>query len=314
MFVCVSNTSIQTHRNPYSLQRDPLASEAIRSEAHARDKSGAPLTESRTREETEARIEKDRPRASPTTGMEGTLPEKASPSNCRMEEVRKDEGLPDAHEYYEEEMAWRLDNSASSPASSEVQVASEHKGSAPEQLSPLPPAPPVPSQLPSTGHCNWTFDEETRVLLADFRSSANAKAEGRVTVVPEDEAFLLRMMERDDISVVSEGLADGINPLLLSRQYIEGCIGSDYHHLFRPFETTPSQTYQVAVDKLAEEKKGWYSMKVADYFKYLDKRRAVKGSRTTRTQDMFAFINDKGEKTSINVDEVAIYMCDVNSK
>ncbi|KAL9178436.1 hypothetical protein ACHAXT_003766 [Thalassiosira profunda] len=261
---------------------------------------------------------------SPTNVNGETLPETASPTNG-MEDVYADEG------YYEEETAWRLHNPASSPGSAEGDATSEKKGGAvdaPEQLRRLPPAPPLPTELPSTGYCNWSFDDDTRVLLADFRNSPKAKEEGRVTMVPEDEAFLLRMMERDDISLVSEGLADGINPLLLSRQYIEGCIGSDYHHLFRSFETT-SQTYQIVVDAKTKEKKGWYSMRVADYFKYLDQRRDVKAAklneglnlesnilrytkRMSRAEETFAFNDDQGEKKSVNVDEEAIYMCDVD--
>ena len=62
----------------------------------------------------------------------------------------------------------------------------------PQNLSPLPASPPPPP-LPATGHCDWSFDAETGVLLAKFVSS---------TITLVDERFLLEMMERDDITVV----------------------------------------------------------------------------------------------------------------
>ena len=67
-------------------------------------------------------------------------------------------------------------------------------------LTKLPPTDQVQTP-PSTKYCSWTFDSQSRILLASFQ-----KLEGKVTVTNEDEAFLLKMMERDDITVISENL------------------------------------------------------------------------------------------------------------
>jgi len=43
-----------------------------------------------------------------------------------------------------------------------------------------------------------------------------------VRLTREDEVFLLEMMERDDVTVVSEGLADAVNDTLWTPEYIRG--------------------------------------------------------------------------------------------
>ena len=65
---------------------------------------------------------------------------------------------------------------------------------------PLPPAAEIPT-LPSTGFCKWSFSNSSRVLLAKFCID-----DGKVVVTKEDELFLLKMMERPDITVISENL------------------------------------------------------------------------------------------------------------
>ena len=65
----------------------------------------------------------------------------------------------------------------------------------------LPP-PPLP-KFPNTGSCQWSFDESTRVLIADFSVGKNGD-ESVVTL--EDSKFLFEMHERTDITVISRGL------------------------------------------------------------------------------------------------------------
>ena len=91
--------------------------------------------------------------------------------------------------------------------------------------------------------------------------------------MPEDEGFLFRMMERDDITVISEGLADAMDSSLWTPEFISGFIGADYYHKFRKFEmiTKPVTERDSAGEQSVEhlvEKEGWYSMKVSDYFEY----------------------------------------------
>ena len=46
-----------------------------------------------------------------------------------------------------------------------------------DELLPLSTPLQLP-EIPFTGFCEWSFDEETRVLLADFRVSSSAVEEG----------------------------------------------------------------------------------------------------------------------------------------
>ena len=69
-----------------------------------------------------------------------------------------------------------------------------------ETLIPLAPANDIVS-LPKSQFCTWSFDSKTRVLLANFHA-----IDDTVTVSKKDEMFLLQMMERTDITVVTENL------------------------------------------------------------------------------------------------------------
>lgn len=245
----------------------------------------------------------------------------------RMEELLK--GLPDAPNtnYYEEESAWRFYNPKLPEENSKKDTPSEkltdlyYGGVAPpillvpvspSDLPPLPPAPPLPP-LPNTGFCEWSFDEESRVLLADFRISSRRTAEGaggegrcEIKIVREDEVYLFTMMERDDITVISQGLADEINPLLWSREYIEGIIGSVYHHKVRGFETMINE--DGTRSEQTREKEGWYNMKFSDYFQYLDQRCAVKRRLLDATllQKEFTFKDSDGNEKTVDVDNEAL--------
>ncbi len=250
----------------------------------------------------------------------------------RLDELLK--GLPDTPsvKYYEEESAWRFCNPKlpEEEMKSNQEVSPENltelrEGGAlpslsvpvsPNDLPPLPPAAPMPT-LPNTGFCEWSFDEESRVLFADFRvpSCRTAEEEGGgrcgIKIVREDEVFLFTMMERDDITVISQGLADEINSSLWSREYIEGEIGSVYHHKFRAFETMFRE--DGTISEQTREKEGWYSMKFADYFQYLERRRSVKhrlqDTSSIQKGDLikdFTFIDIDGHETTVNVDTEAI--------
>ena len=126
-----------------------------------------------------------------------------------------------------------------------------------KDLSCLPPSQPLPG-LPSTRYCKWSFNYKTQVLLANFWDNMNNRF---ISVVPEDEKFLFQMMKRDDITVVSEGLADRINPKLYTKEFIEGCIGEEYHNKIRRVER---------VGERYEEQTDWYGMIFLDYFQYVN--------------------------------------------
>ncbi|KAL3799181.1 hypothetical protein ACHAW5_005458 [Stephanodiscus triporus] len=192
---------------------------------------------------------------------------------------------------------------------------------------PIPPPPPVP-RLPETGCCEWSFDAESRVLLANFRCpgrrrGGNGANENVVVRLDrDDEIFLLEMMERDDLTVISEGLADAVNDAYWTREYIEGCIGSEYHHKFRSFETIPSPGGGGGGKQQQQqprENEGWYSMKVADYFRYLQRREDVKGRRSSDVSNAmslereFTFTDSDGKEITVDVENEAIYMIDVDA-
>ncbi|KAL7537548.1 hypothetical protein ACHAXR_007900, partial [Thalassiosira sp. AJA248-18] len=232
-----------------------------------------------------------------------------------------------SNKYYEEESAWRFHNPAF-PENSVEQLTAIRGGTVPQVSAPIPPeqlqalphAPPLP-KLPKSNYCTWSFDEKSRVLLANFRDSQYKTGKGKIKVAREDEAFLFRMMERDDITVISEGLADAINSKLWTREYIEGCIGADYHHKVRGFETSSHENGpEKQSAQQPTEKKGWYSMKVSDYFHYLEQRRSVKsaklgsskGDECLSLSENFAFTDSDGTEKSVNVDKEALYMIDVD--
>ena len=251
-----------------------------------------------------------------------TLPSKMNLKREKTALLKKLSNTPSS--VYEEESAWRFYNPGFLKDSAEQLTALRGKFDIPhspadvaaEELRPLPPAMALP-QLPNTDYCKWSFDEKSRVLLANFReSSYAANKDGKIKVGREDEDFLFKMMERDDITVISEGLADSINSSLWTREYIEGCIGSEYHHKFRRFETNHVQG-QPATQPT--EKEGWYSMKVSDYFDYLEKRQSVKSSALNGaeveqrdTSKDFTFIDSGGQKKTVNVDNESLYMIDVD--
>lgn len=223
--------------------------------------------------------------------------------------------------FYEEESAWRLHN-PNFPAESNEKLTTLRDGdfvskinprTPEEELQPLPPPLPLllSSCLPNTGFCTWSYDDKSRVLLADFRNAPHQQESddgGRkvVRIMREDEIFLLQMMEKDDITVISEGLADAINSLLWEKDYIEGCIGSEYHHKFRSFVK-------------GRENNGWYSMKFSDYYQYLERRESVMshGSNGSNSKDIpgreFTFIDSYGKEIIVNVENEAIYMLDVDA-
>ncbi len=226
--------------------------------------------------------------------------------------------------YFEEESAWRFHNPAFPSNSLEQLTIMRDEGTIPSitpavsssELQPLPSPPSLP-EFPNTGFCQWSFDTTSRVLLAKFISTEEKKVVGKVMVTPEDERFLLRMMERDDITVISEGLADEISASLWTKEYITGCIGSEYHHKFRAFQkksrTVTKDDSTTTTIEYHEEQPGWYSMKVASYFDYLEKRRSVqqKGvdSISDGSEKMFSFEDSNGKEHCINAEDVSLVSC-----
>ena len=149
-------------------------------------------------------------------------------------------------DYYIEETAWR---------SAMVNATAE--------LLPLLPPSPLP-QFPNTGSCIWSFDDLSRVLLGDFVNDG-------AYVCEEDRQFLFKMMERDDVTVVTQGNAQELNPRVWNLQFMKSRLGTEFHHKFRRF-TKPSPSNQKKNPTEYEEIDGFLVMKVASYIDYLEKR------------------------------------------
>ena len=157
----------------------------------------------------------------PGTAAPGTS---ASAETGKRDQVPRAK-LPPPAEFYHEETAYKYHNPPLPVKGKDIPGAV-----APEDLLPLPLAPPIP-ELPNTGKCTWTWDEESRVLLADFRQK-----NGNVEVVEEDERFRLAMMERDDVTVISDGLANCLTGQLWNLEHIASAVGDEYYHKFRRFD------------------------------------------------------------------------------
>ena len=135
--------------------------------------------------------------------------------------------------------------------------------------------------FPNTGRCEWSFDDTSRVLLAKFSFDCSD------TMHPVDQQFLLQMMERDDVTVISEGLVNDLDPAMWDLQFISGVAGHEYCHKIRRFSRqVVDESKLVAPGDEAEggakrycvthkEEDGYVSMKLSDYIAYLDKRAAA---------------------------------------
>jgi hypothetical protein len=134
-----------------------------------------------------------------------------------------------------------------------------------EELSPIAPPPPIcTSSFPSD---KWSFDEQSRVLLMKCKSNLEAT----------DLIFLLQMMERDDITVVTEGFSLGLNPDLWRLSIFEGIVGNEVCHQFRVFTrnvltlggvNNTEQSYY----EYFEEQGHCCSMSMQDYVRYIRQR------------------------------------------
>ena len=195
------------------------------------------------------------------------------------------DAMVDSKPYYVEEEAWRYHNPPLPPREGTIEEQAGEKQLftyvSHEELRPLPPPPPLTTRFPNSQFCRWSFDEDTRVLHADFRRS-----DGDAVVTLEDEKFLLEMYEKDDITVISEGLATGLDREKWTLDYLSRVAGDEYFHKFRRFDKHDPEADALSTKKSArngraesvEDKNAHgevdkcLSMKVKDYVAYLRTR------------------------------------------
>ena len=202
-------------------------------------------------------------------------------------------------EYYIEETAWRYFGDAA-PESYRLDEG--------DDLRPLLPPDPL-LQFPQTGHCTWTFDEQSRVVLGCFRN------EGESVVVHEkDREFLFDMMERNDITVITEGHANGLNHDVWNLAFIKGRVGTDYHHKFRRFKRQLPATETPGQPPMYKEVDGYLTMKVADYIEYIFKRSSAmlkSASGVSIDDDLdYVYTDVDGEQVKLHLLNDVVYMID----
>ena len=94
------------------------------------------------------------------------------------------------------------------------------------------------------------------------------------------------MMERDDIAVITEGHCQSLDKCLWNLESIKSKNGEKYHHRFRRFKRknidaeTASATSETESRYEYEEVDKDVSMRVEDYFGYLERRDVVTSSIT----------------------------------
>jgi len=210
----------------------------------------------------------------------------------------------DPNQYYVEETAYLYHNPPfPSKSTSGVKI---------EDLRGVPPPPPLP-ELPQNETCNWSHDEKSRVIIADF--SVNS---GNTPLVTEENSkFLFEMQERTDITVISRGLLnlDKMDPDMWHANYLKKVVGQEFYHKFRRFDRTIDkngiETY--------EEKDSLFSMRFGDYVDYCEQRKTFLANKAEVSLDQqdeptFEFEDHMGNMHSVGIATSALYMIDVDIK
>jgi hypothetical protein len=131
------------------------------------------------------------------------------------------------------------------------------------------------------------------VLLADFTNKKGR--EGGMTA--EDEEFLCQMMERDDITVVTDGLASAALDLF-GTEFLCTRLKDEMAHKCKLYETTSGDSDHQPIDQ-PRERGGFFSMKLGDYGEYL-KRRAKYRANPEGTDKMFTFVDGEGDVIEVD--------------
>jgi hypothetical protein len=164
-------------------------------------------------------------------------------------------------------------------------------------LTPLPRASPPPV-LPSSSGVKWSWNEEQRIVKADF----TGVAEQDVQLV--DKLFYGKMMQRDDVTLVSKGLVENLDEKYWDLEFIKEAYGETRYHRFRIFKRMSDGSHVEAVER------GFLSMRICDFVDYLDMRDEV--LRQGSENKCFVFINGGGKQQMIDVVIDVLYMIDVD--
>ena len=162
-------------------------------------------------------------------------------------------------------------------------------------LRPLP-KPLPPPEIPEALSKHWTYDPQSRVLLGNFSNGRQ--------VSDQDKEYIRAMMQRDDITVVSEGLFPRARMDKFSPHFILKDTMDQFYHKFRQFK-------RVEVDGLVtyHELDGYLSMRVSKFFAYQELRWRLQNGGTEDSR--FTYEDDEGKCHVIDVSDNIIYMVDV---
>ena len=188
-------------------------------------------------------------------------------------------------------------------------------------IEPSPYSTTLPS-FPNTERCEWSFDIQSRVLLGRFKIDRE-----NPFVSEEDESFLLKMMERSDIAVVSEGLFYNSDESVWDLEFIKDRIGGDMpFNRFRLFESvlmsqenfnklrlghSPETTKindNASLFRYSREIDGDITMKIKDYVNYLHTFNQFQDDKNS--DPIFSFLEAEGVAKKFDVKRHSLYMID----
>ena len=171
---------------------------------------------------------------------------------------------------------------------------------------PLPPAPPVNLPKSSSLHCDYSFDEISRVLLIKLRKKEDG--DGYYNhLMEEDKQYILRMMERDDVTCVMEGFCQNLNRNLWALDRFSSPFGTpaEPHYKVRVFRGKYDRSNLLtSIPKKYKEEDGVIALTPSDFVRYLHQRKEeLKRIETTRQRnsisELFSYsLYENGARTS----------------
>ena len=183
---------------------------------------------------------------------------------------------------------------------------------------PLPPAPPVNLPKSSSLHCDYSFDEVSRVLLIKVRKDEGGDCYYN-RLSKEDEQYVLRMMERDDVTCVFEGFCRNLDKNLWAFNRFSSPFGAtaEPHYKVRVFRGVNNCTI---VPQNYEEKDGVIVLTPSDFVRYLYQRKEeLERIETTQKRnfksELFSYcLYENGTRTrkieSLNCIDCVFYFID----
>ncbi|CAN0502422.1 unnamed protein product, partial [Ectocarpus sp. 12 AP-2014] len=111
----------------------------------------------------------------------------------------------------------------------------------------------------ATAH-KYRIDLKNRLVRSDFSKSGTR-------IDPLDEAYVLGLFERPDVTVVIKGLANGLDPHLWNTRYLNERCGEMMYHSFRRF-TRPGGARRGPFVPIPVREEAWSSMRLRDFVRW----------------------------------------------